>query len=134
MNEIFSFLFFQPLDDFCKVIQKEIQTFIGRRIPNPDLWIFSNQNHPFAPESNLTASELVEKSEEQVRTIMALQAARIVGKELQPQNKQMNLKGSSVMINVGGVGANTINSNGGEMDAMLQPERKVSRESQKYKH
>ncbi|OXA37642.1 UPF0187 protein sll1024 isoform X2 [Folsomia candida] len=103
-----------PLDDFCKVIQKEIQTIIGRRIPNPDSWMFSENNHPFAPESQLTASELIEHSEEDVRTIMAMTAARLSGRG--PTFRD-SLKG--VTIDASRLSSANANANG-ETEAMLK--------------
>jgi len=70
----------QPLEDFCDVIQKEIQTIIGRRLPKIETWILSEQNHPLAPDSDLTAAQLTKMPAEEVRGILASAASRISGR------------------------------------------------------
>ncbi|KAF8934942.1 Bestrophin, RFP-TM, chloride channel-domain-containing protein [Dissophora ornata] len=59
-----------PLDDFCKVIQAEVDTMVATRAPVPSDWIFSENNYPLA-QSDLSAKELSELTLEQVHEIMA---------------------------------------------------------------
>ncbi|CAG7830705.1 unnamed protein product [Allacma fusca] len=60
-----------PLDDFCRVIRREIQVIVGRAIPTTESWIMSPDNHPLAPVSSLNAEELSKKSEAEIRSILA---------------------------------------------------------------
>lgn len=76
--------------------------------------MFSENNHPFAPESQLTASELIEHSEEDVRTIMAMTAARLSGRG--PTFRD-SLKG--VTIDASRLSSANANANG-ETEAMLK--------------
>ncbi|KAG0265222.1 hypothetical protein BG011_005265 [Mortierella polycephala] len=59
-----------PLDDFCKVIQAEVETMVATRATLPSEWIFSEDNYPL-PQSELSAKELSSLSLEEVRQIMA---------------------------------------------------------------
>lgn len=61
----------QPLDDFCRVIHKEILRIIGHRMPSPETWLLSEENHPLAPECDLTASDLMKMEENEVRRILS---------------------------------------------------------------
>jgi len=60
----------QPLDDFCKVIRKEIQVIVAHAMVSPDTWVMSSKNRPFSPLSNLAASELILKAPEELRAIL----------------------------------------------------------------
>lgn len=60
----------QPLDDFCRVIHKEILRIIGHKMPIPETWLLSEENHPLVPESFLTASELMKLPVRDVRRII----------------------------------------------------------------
>ncbi|KAG0092985.1 hypothetical protein BGZ92_007936 [Podila epicladia] len=58
-----------PLDDFCKVIQAEVNTMVANRAPVPADWIFSDNNYPLSG-SQLSAKELLELSLEEVHQLM----------------------------------------------------------------
>ena len=66
----------QPLDDFCKVIHKEVQTIVGHKIPSPDSWILSPNNHPFAPTCMDNAILLSTKPVEELRQKLANGASK----------------------------------------------------------
>jgi hypothetical protein len=55
-------------------------TIIGRKIPKLESWILSEENHPLAPDSAMTAAELSKMPEEEVRGILASAASRISGR------------------------------------------------------
>ncbi|KAF9172033.1 hypothetical protein BGX21_006445 [Mortierella sp. AD011] len=59
-----------PLDDFCKVIQAEVDSMVATKAPVPSDWIFSVDNYPLS-QSDLSAKQLSELSLEQVHEIMA---------------------------------------------------------------
>jgi hypothetical protein len=71
-----NFVIFQPLDDFCKVIHREIQTIVGHKIPTLDSWIQSPMNRPFAPHSMESATELAKKTEAELRNKLAEGASK----------------------------------------------------------
>ncbi|KAG0333009.1 hypothetical protein BG004_001014, partial [Podila humilis] len=58
-----------PLDDFCKVIQAEVNTMVANRAPVPAQWIFSEDNYPLSG-SKLSAKELLTLSLEEVHQLM----------------------------------------------------------------
>ncbi|KAG0207327.1 hypothetical protein BGX28_001377 [Mortierella sp. GBA30] len=58
-----------PLDDFCKVIQAEVDSMVAKRAPVPSEWIFSENNFPLA-NSRLSAKELSKMTLEQVHELM----------------------------------------------------------------
>ncbi|KAG0314808.1 hypothetical protein BGZ99_007846 [Dissophora globulifera] len=58
-----------PLDDFCKVIQAEVETMVANRAPVPSDWVFSENSYPLA-HSHLSAKELLSLSLEEVHTLM----------------------------------------------------------------
>ncbi|KAG0348312.1 hypothetical protein BG004_005447 [Podila humilis] len=60
-----------PLDDFCKVIQAEVDSMVAARAPVPSEWIFSEDNYPLS-NSTLSAKELSQMSLEQVHVLMAV--------------------------------------------------------------
>jgi len=47
-----------PLDDFCKVLRREIEVIVSHRAKGPDEWVFNTENKPFYPECNLNATQL----------------------------------------------------------------------------
>ncbi|KAG0263982.1 hypothetical protein BG011_007703 [Mortierella polycephala] len=59
-----------PLDDFCKVIEAEVNIMVAHRSPVPSEWIFSENNYPLS-NSRLSAKELSEMSLEQVHELMS---------------------------------------------------------------
>ncbi|GJJ71236.1 ion channel-forming bestrophin family protein [Entomortierella parvispora] len=59
-----------PLDDFCKVIQAEVESMVATRSPVPSDWIFSDDNYPLS-NSRLSAKELSVLSLEKVHELMA---------------------------------------------------------------
>lgn len=65
------------MDDFCKVIQVEIQTIIGYHIRNPDIWILSKHNRPLGRESGLSAPELIKMEEPEVQNLLTSKALRL---------------------------------------------------------
>jgi hypothetical protein len=66
-----------PLDDFCKVIQTEIQTIVGHKLPTLESWISSPLNRPFAPFSMESSTDLGAKTPEELRQKLAEIAASI---------------------------------------------------------
>ncbi|KAG0289343.1 hypothetical protein BGZ96_007094 [Linnemannia gamsii] len=58
-----------PLDDFCKVIQAEVDSMVMNRAPVPADWVFSENNYPLA-NSRLSAKELSQMSLEEVHRIL----------------------------------------------------------------
>ncbi|KAG0377063.1 hypothetical protein BGX24_006784 [Mortierella sp. AD032] len=58
-----------PLDDFCKVIQAEVDSMVATRAPVPADWIFSENNYPLA-QSSLSAKELSKLSLDEVHAMM----------------------------------------------------------------
>ncbi|KAF9909369.1 hypothetical protein EC991_008754 [Linnemannia zychae] len=58
-----------PLDDFCKVIQAEVDSMVMHCAPVPSDWVFSENNYPFS-NSRLSAKELSELSLDEVHNIM----------------------------------------------------------------
>ncbi|KAF9543356.1 hypothetical protein EC957_000947 [Mortierella hygrophila] len=58
-----------PLDDFCKVIQAEVDSMVATRAPVPADWIFSEKNYPLA-QSHLSAKELSALSLDEVHALM----------------------------------------------------------------
>jgi hypothetical protein len=58
----------------------EIYTIIGRKIPTMDSWLLSEDNHPLAPDTNLTATELCTMPADKVRDLLASAAIRISGR------------------------------------------------------
>ncbi|KAF9422032.1 hypothetical protein BGZ94_008691 [Podila epigama] len=59
-----------PLDDFCKVIQAEVNSMVANRAPEPTEWIFSESNYPL-DNSTLSAKELLDLSLDEVHALMA---------------------------------------------------------------
>ncbi|KAF9305914.1 hypothetical protein BGZ74_008372 [Mortierella antarctica] len=60
-----------PLDDFCKVIQAEVDSMVATRAPEPSEWVFSSDNYPLS-NSDLSAQELSQMSLDQVHALMAV--------------------------------------------------------------
>jgi putative membrane protein len=58
-----------PLDDFCKVIQAEVDTMVMHRAPVPSDWVFSENNYPLV-NSRLSAKELSELTLDEVHNIL----------------------------------------------------------------
>ncbi|KAI9234054.1 MAG: Bestrophin, RFP-TM, chloride channel-domain-containing protein [Podila humilis] len=58
-----------PLDDFCKVIQAEVNAMIANRAPVPTDWIFSDNNYPLS-NSHMSAKQLLGLSLEEVHRLM----------------------------------------------------------------
>ncbi|KAG0368924.1 Bestrophin, RFP-TM, chloride channel-domain-containing protein [Gamsiella multidivaricata] len=65
-----------PLDDFCKVIQAEVDTMVATRAPVPADWIFSENNYPLA-NSHLSAKELSALSLDEVHKLMEQESTPI---------------------------------------------------------
>ncbi|KAF9188956.1 hypothetical protein BGZ51_000204 [Haplosporangium sp. Z 767] len=59
-----------PLDDFCKVIEAEVDIMVAHRSPVPSEWIFSENNYPLS-NSRLSAKALSEMTLKQVYELMA---------------------------------------------------------------
>lgn len=64
-----------PLDDFCKVIQAEVDSMISTRAPVPADWVYDDNNYPI-PGSNLSAKQLSKLTLEQVHELMAADTPR----------------------------------------------------------
>ncbi|XP_021945205.1 UPF0187 protein alr2987 [Folsomia candida] len=60
-----------PLDDFCKVIKREIDRVLLQKPVRTDEWIFSESNRPFAPECMMSAKELLNRPLEYIAFICA---------------------------------------------------------------
>ncbi|KAG0264465.1 hypothetical protein DFQ27_001202 [Actinomortierella ambigua] len=60
-----------PLDDFCRVIHAEVNAMVAHTAPIPKDWIFSKDNRPLAPISDLTAEQLSTKSLEEIHALLA---------------------------------------------------------------
>ncbi|KAG0006874.1 hypothetical protein BGZ65_002400, partial [Modicella reniformis] len=58
-----------PLDDFCKVIEAEVDSMVATRAPVPTEWVFDENNFPI-PQSTLSAKELCNLTLEQVHELM----------------------------------------------------------------
>jgi len=101
----------------------EIQTIIGRRIPKLENWILSEQNHPLAPDSNLTAVELIRLPEQDVRDIMRRTAARLSGRGLPLKE---SFKGITVDPNTVRTVINSNGGGGGESEVMLHKVSKTN--------
>ncbi|KAF9909533.1 hypothetical protein BX616_011130 [Lobosporangium transversale] len=65
-----------PLDDFCKVIQAEVDAMIAHRAPVPSDWIFSDHNYPLS-NSRLSAKELLELPLTEIHKLMESEAAPV---------------------------------------------------------
>jgi len=63
-------LLVQPLDDFCEVLSREMQMVIGSKQVKAEDWIYTEENHPLSPRSELSAVELNEKTHEDVLDIL----------------------------------------------------------------
>ncbi|KAF8930897.1 hypothetical protein CPC16_011432 [Podila verticillata] len=61
-----------PLDDFCKVIQAEVDSMVATRAPVPSEWVFSEDNYPLSNYPDMSAKELSQMSLEQVHALMAV--------------------------------------------------------------
>ncbi|KAF9585254.1 hypothetical protein BGW38_003178 [Lunasporangiospora selenospora] len=59
-----------PLDDFCRVIQAEVDSMVATRAPVPSDWVFDDRNYPLN-NCSLTAKELAKLSLEEVHALMA---------------------------------------------------------------
>ncbi|KAL1920825.1 uncharacterized protein VTP21DRAFT_11460 [Calcarisporiella thermophila] len=59
-----------PLDDFCKVLKRELNAITSQPPPNPDDWVFSKKNMPFSG-SNASAADLRSVSIEDVRSLLS---------------------------------------------------------------
>lgn len=63
---IILYFYVQPLDDFCKVIRREIERVIMRGPMSADEWIYSDQNCPLIPKSYLKAQDLLFMSADEI--------------------------------------------------------------------
>jgi len=60
------------------VIKREIRMIIGSKVPKPEDWVFTDQNHPLLKTSALNAVELSEKSLEEVHQILREDAQEVI--------------------------------------------------------
>jgi len=73
--------FFQPLDDYCLVLQHELERLTGSPPVTASQWMDSPLNRPlnFASRCTLSATELGQKSADEVQEILAENArARVI--------------------------------------------------------
>ncbi|KAF9991261.1 hypothetical protein BGZ75_000014 [Mortierella antarctica] len=80
-----------PLDDFCRVIQAEVQSMVGTRAPVPAEWIFSENNYPLS-QSDLSAKELSMLTLEQVHEIMAAENPHLTPEEGRQARRSVQLQ------------------------------------------
>ncbi|KAG0216411.1 hypothetical protein BGX28_002881 [Mortierella sp. GBA30] len=80
-----------PLDDFCRVIQAEVDSMVAKRAPVPAEWIFSQDNYPL-PQSDLSAKQLSELTLEQVHEIMASEDPHRSGTERREHRRVSQLQ------------------------------------------
>ncbi|KAF9903964.1 hypothetical protein EC991_003182 [Linnemannia zychae] len=93
-----------PLDDFCKVIQAEVDSMVATRAPVPADWIFSENNYPLA-QSRLSAKELSALSLDEVHAMMEADNPHYAIGERSQARKSMQLQYSrSVSGNQKGAG------------------------------
>lgn len=59
-----------PLDDFCKVIQAEVETMVAHRAPVPADWVFTETNTPLKNHPHLSAKALSAMSLDEVHKLM----------------------------------------------------------------
>ncbi|ORZ21732.1 Bestrophin, RFP-TM, chloride channel-domain-containing protein [Lobosporangium transversale] len=111
-----------PLDDFCKVIQAEVDSMVAARAPVPAEWIFSENNYPLV-QSHLSARDLSLLSLDEVHSLMQSENPRYTKEEeekekarvkhqksAQPQRKDNdNGDGNISSVAAIGVGADTSN-------------------------
>ncbi|KAF9142422.1 hypothetical protein BG015_000900 [Linnemannia schmuckeri] len=95
-----------PLDDFCKVIQAEVDSMVMNRAPVPADWIFSDNNYPLA-NSRLSAKELSELSLDEVHRILEAEGRPTVhytrnetGNIHEEAIQNLNIQGGSGTTNV----------------------------------
>lgn len=60
----------QPLDDFCRVMHREIQKIMGRKIISTESWLMSPANRPLAPACAKNAIELSRLPPDDLRSLM----------------------------------------------------------------
>ncbi|KAI1318747.1 hypothetical protein EDD11_005818 [Mortierella claussenii] len=80
-----------PLDDFCKVIQAEVDSMVATRAPVPSQWVFSENNYPLA-QSNLSAMELSKLSLEEVHALMEADNPHYTPEEKSQVRKSIQLQ------------------------------------------
>ncbi|KAF9090996.1 hypothetical protein BGX29_011192 [Mortierella sp. GBA35] len=80
-----------PLDDFCKVIQAEVDSMVATRAPVPADWIFSENNYPL-PQSSLSAKELSALSLDEVHAMMEADGPHFGADERQQARKSIQLQ------------------------------------------
>ncbi|KAG0224119.1 hypothetical protein BGW41_005245 [Actinomortierella wolfii] len=65
-----------PLDDFCRVIHAEVNAMVSYKAPNPSEWIFSKDNLPLSPVSELNAEQLATKTLDEIHAMLAQPSVR----------------------------------------------------------
>ncbi|KAF9347750.1 hypothetical protein BGX34_002914 [Mortierella sp. NVP85] len=80
-----------PLDDFCKVIEAEVDSMVATRAPVPAEWVFDENNYPI-PQSNLSAKELCNLTLEQVHQLMAAENPHFSAQERMQARKSVQLQ------------------------------------------
>ncbi|ODM87771.1 hypothetical protein Ocin01_18911 [Orchesella cincta] len=60
-----------PMDDFCRVLHKEILTIISHPMPKAESWLLSSDNHPLQPYIHLPASDLITLKEDELRSLLS---------------------------------------------------------------
>jgi len=63
-------IFLKPLDDFCSVMQLEIQKILITDPPVAERWLYSSENRPFGPMCSLTATQLSELPIQEAKEIL----------------------------------------------------------------
>ncbi len=68
LNELFVL---QNLDDFCKVIHKEVLAITSHPMPKPETWMFSDENRPVTTDPTITATQLAKLKYEELCMILS---------------------------------------------------------------
>jgi hypothetical protein len=76
----------------------EIYTIIGRKIPTMDSWLLSEDNHPLAPDTNLTATELSKMPVDKVRDLLASAAIGVSGRGQKLKDSMMKRASKTSII------------------------------------
>lgn len=65
------YCFYKNLDDFCKVLHKEVLAITSQPMPKPESWMYSEENRPITTDPSITATQLAKLSYEEVCMILS---------------------------------------------------------------
>jgi hypothetical protein len=91
-----------PLDDFCKVLRREIEVIVSHRAMIPEDWVFRKSNKPFAPECKLNAVELSEKPVQDVRDMLVVRGVKISASDVLSRQESERITNSAKKRKVSG--------------------------------